>query len=148
MSVLTMLTLSIAVAWPFAPDAKATKKTKADDPRPAIRSPGDMFASSEDAIYSQLNLTSDQLRALRANNLAAKRSYAATQARFKEDGDLWAKVNAFDATAKAAKAETKRIMSPEQHAAYIKAWDTIMAPYIANSQKFQGTTRGAPVPKK
>ncbi|MFT3881651.1 MAG: hypothetical protein QM703_18555 [Gemmatales bacterium] len=85
---------------------------------------------------------------MRANNLAAQRSYAATRAKFKEDGDVWAKVNAYEATAKAAKAETKRIMTPKQHAQYIRAWDEIMAPYIANSQKYQGTTRGSEVPKK
>ncbi len=148
MSVLTMLTLSIAVVWPITPDVKATKKTKTDEPLPALRSPGDMFASSEEGIYALLNLSADQLKALRANNLAAQKSYSAIRAKFKEDGDVWAKVRAYDATATAAKAETKRIMTKEQHAKYIAMWDAIMAPYIANSQKYQGSARGLVVPKK
>jgi len=148
MSALTMFTLWIACLVPFPMDTRANKKiTQGDEPKPAVKAPGDMFASSEEGIYAQLNLTADQLKALRANNLAAHQSYEAIRAKFRKDGDLWAQVRAYDATAKASKAETKRIMTKEQHAQYLKAWETIMAPYFANSQKLQGAARGPVAPK-
>ena len=145
MSVLMSLALTVACLAPAAD--KPANQNQGDGKKPAVRNPTEMFASSEDGIYARLNLTPEQLKALQANNVATAKRYEAIRTKFREDGDLWAKVRAYDETAKASKAETKRIMTKEQHALYIRIWDEMMAPYIANSQKMQGSSRGNPVPK-
>lgn len=135
MSSLMLFALSLAC---LAPVANLKKPTKGDEPLPAVRSPGTMFSSTEDFIFAQLNLTKEQHAQLNANNLAAQQKYAEIRQQFKKDGDLWAKVRAYEATANWNKGETKRIMTGEQHALYLKLWHEAMAPYIANSQKIQG----------
>ena len=80
MSVLSMLTLCIACLVP-APYLK--KASRGDEPLPAVRSPNAVFASSENAILSQLNLTKEQLAQLNANNLTAQKRYVEIREKFK-----------------------------------------------------------------
>ena len=145
----TLLAISMVITTQPVPVPLAVAvPPQAKSPQPATQFSSTMFADSEEFIFKQLNLSKEQLQALRANNQAAVKRYDEIRARYHQDGDLWAKVRGYEAVATASKAETRRIMTREQHDKYLALWHQAMAPYIANSQKLQGTKRGLGQPAR